>query len=188
MIVFGSSRRFATPREESEILPRISVRTLTKSRNSRVALGVVPQGSRRSVRADFPHTARHDADSRALRYPWSSRGQRIGVQGPRPVARPRLRDAAPPSLDRVLAARVPRLRWYYGALRFPAVLPGSLRFLRETVTAPCACVCRSTQARRRLGARDVWVRPPLCGLSLARRRRPGVPSSRGTLLCLCPVL
>jgi hypothetical protein len=75
------------------------------------------------------------------------------------VSRPRPRDEAPPSLHRVRAARVPRLRGYYEALRFPAVLSAPLRCLRKTVTAPCVGV-RSDQARRRLGARGVTVRPP----------------------------
>src|SRR5262245_20770930 len=116
--------------------------------------------ARRSVRAQLRHPARPVADSHALRYPWSSRGQLIEVQRPRAVARPRPRDEAPPSLRRVLAARVPQLQRYYGALRFPAVLAVPLCCLRETVTTPCACVRRSTQARRRLGARGVRVRPP----------------------------
>src|SRR5262249_41887974 len=87
-------------------------------------------------------------------------GQLIEVQCPRAVARPRPRDEAPPSLPRVPAARVPRLPRYYGALRFPAVRAVPLRCLHETVTTPCACIRRSTQARRRLGARSVRVRPP----------------------------
>src|SRR6516225_7462648 len=127
---------------------------------SRVGGGVAPAASHRSGRAQLRHPARPVADSHALRYPWPSRGQLIGVQCPRAVARPRPRDEAPPSLPRVLAARVPRLLRYYGALRFPAVLAVPLRCLRRTVTTPCACVRRSTQARRRLGARGVRVRPP----------------------------
>jgi hypothetical protein len=111
------------------------------------------------VLARLTHTARPVTDSRALCYPWSFRGQLIQVRGPSAVARPRLRNEAPPSLHRVPAARVPRLQRYYGALRFPAVLAVPLRFLRKTVTAPRACV-RSGQARRRLGARGVTVRPP----------------------------
>src|SRR5262249_54091924 len=119
----------------------------------RVGGGVAPAASHRSGRAQLRHPARPVADSHALRYPWSFRGQLIEVRCPRAVARPRPRDEAPPSLPRVLAARVPRLQRYYGALRFPAVLAVPLRCLRETVTTPCACVRRSSQARRRLGAR-----------------------------------
>src|SRR5262249_35601017 len=126
----------------------------------RVGGGVAPAASHRSGRAQLRHPARPVADSHALRYPWSFRGQLIEVQCPRAVARPRPRDEAPPSLPRVLAARVPRPQRYYGALRFPAVLAVPLRCLRKTVTTPCACVRRSTQARRRLGARSVRVRPP----------------------------
>src|SRR5262249_1047082 len=153
----------------------------------RVGGGVAPAASHRSGRAQLRHPARPVADSHALRYPWSSRGQLIEVRCPRAVARPRPRDEAPPSLHRVPAARVPRLPRYYGALRFPAVLAVPLRCLRETVTTPCACVRRSTQARRRLGARGVRVRPPPCGLSLSRRRRSGVPSSWRTPISVCPV-
>jgi hypothetical protein len=75
----------------------------------------------------------------------------------RAVARPRLRDEAPPSLHRVLAARVPRLQWYYEVLRFPNVLHAALRFLRATLTIPRACLRRSCQVRRRLGAGGFWV-------------------------------
>jgi hypothetical protein len=129
------------------------------SASGRVGGGVAPAASHRSGLARLRHPARPVADSHVLRYPWSFRGQRIGVRCPRAVARPRTRDEAPPSLHRVPAARVPRLQRYYRALRFPAVLAVPLRCLREAVTTPCACVRRSTQARRRLGARGVRVRP-----------------------------
>jgi hypothetical protein len=127
----------------------------------RVALGVTSQGSHRSGRAQLTHPARLVAVSRALCYPWSFRGQWIGVQCPRTVARARFRDKAPPSLHRLLAARVPRLLWYYGVLRFPYALPAALRFLRATVTSPCACVRHSNQVRRRPGAGSfrVWQPP-----------------------------
>ncbi len=154
----------------------------------RVALGVTSQGSHRSGRAQLTHPARLVAVSRALCYPWSFRGQWIGVQCPRTVARARFRDKAPPSLHWLLAARVPRLLWYYGVLRFPYALPAALRFLRATVTIPCACVRLSIQVRRRLGARGFRVWQPLDSQSLKRWRRTGVPSSWGTLVCLCPVL
>src|SRR5262249_45159639 len=126
----------------------------------RVGGGVAPAASHRSGRAQLRHPARPVADSHALRCPWPFRGQLIGVPCPRAVARPRPRDEAPPSLPRVLAARVPRLPRYYGALRFPAVRAVPLRCLRKTVTTPCACVRCSTRARRRLGARRVRVRSP----------------------------
>lgn len=131
------------------------------------------------MRAQLTHTARPVTDSRAPCYPWPFSGQLPQVRCPGAVARPQFRDEAPPSLPRVLAARVPRLPRYYGALRFPGVRPAALRCLRATVTPPCACV-RSAQARRRLGARGVRVRPPP-GLLLSRERRRGVPSSWGTL-------
>src|SRR5262245_3914655 len=97
----------------------------------RVGGGVAPAASHRSGRAQLRHPARPVADSLALRYPWSFRGQLIEVRCPRAVARPRPRDEAPPSLPRVLAARVPRLQRYYGALRFPAALAVPLRCLRS---------------------------------------------------------
>src|SRR5271170_4273640 len=56
-----------------------------------------------------------------------------------------------PSLG--FAGRVPRVRQYYEALRFPAALPATLRFLRTTVTIPsrlCSCL---RQVRRQLAAR-----------------------------------
>ncbi len=123
-------------------------RRFERRKISRVALGVTSQGSHRSGRAQLTHPARLVAVSRALCYPWSFRGQWIGVQCPRTVARARFRDKAPPSLHRLLAARVPRLLWYYGVLRFPYALPAALRFLRATVTIPCACVRLSIQVRR----------------------------------------
>src|SRR5262245_1554376 len=59
------------------------------------------------------------------------------------------------------AGSVPPLPRYYGVLRFPTARPVPLRFLRETVTAARVWVRVSGQARRRLGAWGVRVRPPL---------------------------
>lgn len=154
--------------------------------SGRVGGGVAPAASHRSGRAPLRHPARPVADSHALRYPWSSRGQLIEVRCPRAVARPRPRDEVPPSLPRVLAARVPRLQRYYGALRFPAVLAVPLRCLRETVPTPCACVRRSAQARRRLGARGVRVRPPPRPV-VVEAETVGRPKFLGAPTPVCPV-
>jgi hypothetical protein len=63
----------------------------------------------------------------------------IGFQCTRHVPRQRARNLALPSLPRV-RWNVPRVHWYYEALRFPTALPAPLRFLRVTVTLPRACV------------------------------------------------
>jgi len=155
----------------------------------RVALGVAPQGSHKSVRAQLRHTARQ-ATASPVRFAIRCRhvDRVTKVRCPCPVSRQRLCGSAPPSLGRVLAVQVPRRHRYYGVLRFPAVRSVPLRFLRKTVTTPCVCVRISDQARRRLGARGFQVRQPLGSLLVKRWRRSGVPSSWGTLVCLCPVL
>jgi hypothetical protein len=116
----------------------------------RVSPAVSRRASHRSGRAQLRHPARLVAVSRALCCPWAFREPWIEVQSPRTVARPQFRDQAPPSLHRVLAARVPRLPRYYEALRFPTARPVAFRFLHAAVTTPCACVRRSVQVRRRL--------------------------------------
>src|ERR1022692_3967484 len=117
---------------------------------SRVSPAVSRRASHRSGRAQLRHPARLVVVSRALCCPWSFREPWIEVQSPRTVARPQFRDQAPPSLHRVLAARVPRLPRYYEALRFPTARAVALRCLRAAVTTPCVCVRRSSQVRRRL--------------------------------------
>ena len=72
-----------------------------------------------------------------LRYPRPLRGQGAEARCPRLVARPRARDPAPPSLRRVLAGRVPRLRRYYEGLRpLPPRLAGLLCSPGDTPAAP----------------------------------------------------
>jgi hypothetical protein len=105
-----------------------------------------------------------------------------------PCFPPTVHDSAPPSLPRVQAEPVPLLRRYYEVLRFPDVLAAVLRFLRATVTIPCACLRHSCQVRRRLGAGGFGSGTSPRGQFLKRWRRPGVPSSWGTLLCLRPAL
>ena len=123
---------------------------------SRVSPAVSRRASHRSGRAQLRHPARLVVASRALCCLWSFREPWIEVQSPRTVARPQFRDQAPPSLHRVLAARVPRLPRYYEALRFPTARPVALRFLRAAVTAPCACVRRSVKS-------DADLRPGVFG-------------------------
>ena len=57
----------------------------------------------------------------------------------------------PPSLHRVPARPVPRLRRYYGALRLPAVLPGRLRCPSPVGDRPVR-LCSLRSARRRPAA------------------------------------
>jgi hypothetical protein len=154
----------------------------------RVGGGVAPAASHRSGLAQLRHPARPVADSHALRYPWSFRGQLTEVQCPRAVARPRPRDEAPPSLHRVLAARVPRLPRYYEALRFPAALPDTLRFLRMMVTRPSRLCSFLLPSPTPTWGREVLGLALSQGQMLKSWRRQGVPSSWGTLLCLRPVL
>ena len=104
-----------------------------------------------------------------------------------PVSPCCIHGSALPSLHRVPRGQVPRLRRYYGVLRFPDVLPAALRFLRTTVTTPRACF-RSCQVRRRPGAGGFGSGTSPRGQFLKRWRRQGVPSSWGTLLCLRPAL
>jgi hypothetical protein len=92
-----------------------------RERIRRVGGGVAPTASHRSGRAQLTHPARHAAGLRALCYPTASGTHVAGARSPRRVSRCRLRRAVSPSLDRVLAARVPRLPRYYETLR-PLVL------------------------------------------------------------------
>jgi len=98
-------------------------------------------------------------------------------------------DAAPPSLPRVQVEPVPLLRRYYEVLRFPTARDAALRFLRATLTTPCACLRVSGQVRRRLGAGGFWVWHLPAQASISKTwRRQGVPSSWGILMCLRPAL
>jgi hypothetical protein len=108
-----------------------------KRKKRRVSPAVARRASHRSVRAQLRHTARQATGSP---YRFASRGHSVNqgaeVQCPRLVSCPQDCSSALPSLHRVLAVRVPRLRRYYEVLRFPAALPVTLRFLRLTVTIP----------------------------------------------------
>jgi hypothetical protein len=73
----------------------------------RVALGITPQGSHRSGRAQLRHPARLGADLPARCYPWPLRGHAPKVQSPRRGARPRIRNEAPPPIPRVQAQMSP---------------------------------------------------------------------------------
>src|SRR5262249_45801787 len=73
------------------------------------------------------------------RYPRPFRGQGAEARCPRLVPRPRSRDPAPPSLRRVLAARVPRLHRSYGGLRLlPPRLTGLVCSPADTLAASAA--------------------------------------------------
>src|SRR5262249_9051053 len=106
----------------------------------RVAPGVTPWGSPRSVLAQLRHTARQVTGS-LTRFAIRGRcvNRAIAAQCPRPVSRPQLHDPAPPSLGRVLAVRVPRLPRYYEGLRLlPPRLAELLGSPGDTLAAPGA--------------------------------------------------
>jgi hypothetical protein len=106
-----------------------------------------------------------------------------------PCFPPTVHDSAPPSLPRVQAEPIPLLRRYYEVLRFPTARDAALRFLRATLTTPCACLRVSGQVRRRLGAGGFWVwHLPAQASMLKTWKRQGVPSSWGILMCLRPAL
>src|SRR4051794_13436770 len=74
----------------------------------RVALGITPQGSHRSRRADHPHRARHIADSLSLTRAGDLAVTQHEVRCPRCGSGLRSRDAAPPSLHGVREGPFPR--------------------------------------------------------------------------------
>ena len=109
------------------------VARLKRTEQGRVALGVTPQSSHRSGRADCPHPPRHlmkslPARSVVVTWTWI-----------------RSRCTWHVSLLRFLRRRllpftgslgsVPPLRRYYGALRLPAARFATLRFLRWAIPA-----------------------------------------------------
>ena len=99
------------------------------------------------------------------------------LRGP-PVAAP----FPPPGPPR----RVPRLQRYYGAVRRPAALPAALRFLRTTVPPRASVFVSPASPTPAWGLEFSGLATP--GQLLSRWRRPGLPSSWGTLVSLCPVL
>jgi len=94
------------------------------------------------------------------RYALKFRGHGDRVQSPGHVSLQRFRSPALPSLHRVPTVTVPRLRRYYGALRFPANRHGGFPCRSPAVTTGRVCFRLSLQARRRPGARSIRVRPP----------------------------
>src|SRR5262245_64412570 len=165
-----------------ERVGRTQLRNLVSRRKERragSAAGLPPAASHRSGRAQLRHPARPVADSHALRYPWSSRGQLIEVRCPRAVARPRPRDEAPPSLPRVLAARVPRLqrcRVGGGALGCPhaALRPPLKRRVRFSRTP------LSQRHATSVGGSKESVRSSVQGPTPRRDDAPAAVSSPGT--------
>jgi hypothetical protein len=120
-----------------------------------------------------------------LRYPRSFRGQGAEAQCPRLVPRPRPRDSAPPSLRRVLAARVPRLPRYDEGLRLlpprltgllcsPGDTPWRLGFRSRPVLTP-------TRRARRFTVRHLRGRQ-------SGRGRAGLSGCWGTLVDVRRVL
>jgi hypothetical protein len=82
--------------------------------------------------------------------------------------------------------RVSRLLRYHEVIRLPTALPARLRVLRLTGTDPRACLCSHAARRPPLGL-ELWVGQLPCP-HFSDRKRPDLPGSWGTLLCLCPAL
>src|SRR6202022_1594758 len=107
----------------------------TSPTTRRVGVGVTSHPSHRSGRAQLRHPARRTTDSlRPLGYPLVVREHGVPVRKPARVSLQRPRSPAPPSLDRVPAAAVPRLPRYYEALRFPTNLHDGLPCRSPVVT------------------------------------------------------
>jgi hypothetical protein len=79
---------------------------------------------------------------------------------PRAVARPQPRDEAPPSLPGSSRHEFPGVSGTTERSDSRPSLPCHFVAFARRLPPPCACVRGSTQARRRLGARGVRVRPP----------------------------
>src|ERR1700676_5663349 len=99
-----------------------------------------------------------------------------------PVSSQQVRDSAPPSLHWVPAVRFPS---FNGTMeRSDSLRTVSPRFVCASLgdTIPCACVRLSDRVRRRPGAGDftVWQ----SHASVVEMEPQGLPSSRGTLMCL----
>ena len=80
----------------------------------------------------------------------------------------------PPSLHRVPAAAVPRLRHYYEALRLPTALPDALRRPSHAGDRPVR-LCSLRSARRRPAAWSFAVRQPRAHLRIGNGRVSQVP-------------
>ena len=100
------------------------------------------------------------------------------------VSLQRLRNAAPPSLHRVLAGGVPRLRRYYEALRFPAAVSPRFVVLRVAIP-PCAPLFAPTRQCAYPADRGLGIRFPFRN---GMTESAGRPRFLGSLLHLCPVL
>jgi len=102
-----------------------------------------------------------------------------------PCFPPTIRDSAPPSLHRVPAGLVPRLRRYYEVLRLPTARPANLRYPSAGGDLPCACV-RSTRPDAGPAAWSFGCGSPTPPFN--DRKRPDLPGSWRTLVCLRPAL
>ena len=100
------------------------------------------------------------------------------------VSLQRLRNAAPPSLHRVLAGGVPRLRRYYEALRFPAAVSPRFVVLRVAIP-PCAPLFAPTRQCAYPADRGLGIRFPFRN---GMTESAGRPRFLGSLLHLCPIL
>jgi len=114
------------------------VARLKRTEQGRVALGVTPQSSHRSARADRPHPPRHlmkslPARSVVVTWPW------IRSRCTWHVSLLRFLRRRPLPFTGSLGS-VPPLRRYYGALRLPAARFATLRFLRWADTSLASLV------------------------------------------------
>jgi hypothetical protein len=156
-------------------------------KSGRVAPGITPWRSRRSVHAQLRHTARPVAVSQTATLsdgvtgtdkrgsessawcppPGPPRGASFPRQGPRSPGSPATR----------------------GTMRRSDFLRPSRRASLPSLggTIPCACLRLSTQARRRPGARSFVVRQ-LPRRSLSRWSPQDLPGSQATRMHLRPVL
>src|SRR5438046_6817904 len=102
------------------------------------------------------------AGLRARCYPFSFHGHFDHLHLPSFPTRRSSDLQAPPSLHRVLAARVPRLRRYYGVLRIPNALPDALQIGRAHVSTPFTDQRRTPPSRCQLKTRTLrfWPLPP----------------------------
>ena len=142
----------------------------------RVALGITPQGSHRSRRADHPHRARHIADSLALARSGDLAVTPYEVRGPRGGSGLRSRDAAPPSLHGVWEGPFPRFTATTKCSdSLPSISPHFVSFAwRYHRCVPCL-------SPSVLDTGPGIILELVGGISsrLARWRRQGLPSSQG---------
>ena len=142
----------------------------------RVALGITPQGSHRSRRADHPHRARHIADSLALARSGDLAVTPYEVRGPRGGSGLRSRDAAPPSLHGVREGPFPRFTATTECSdSLPSISPHFVSFAwRYHRCVPCL-----SPSVRDAGPGIILELVGGISSRLARWRRQALPSSQG---------